>query len=134
MIKEEQTLTAQAAAQLPPLTLAFVGDSVFDLYVRTKYALSSGKSAGKLHAMSVKIVNARAQAVFAHSVLDELTDEESEVFRRGRNAKSATVPKNMSVSDYHHATAIEAVVGYLHLSGQKDRIYTLFEKLIFALD
>jgi len=125
----EQKLTAQAAAQLPPLTLAFVGDSVFDLYVRTKYALTSNKNAGQLHAMSVKIVNARAQAAFAHSIMDELTEEEKRIFLRGRNAKSATIPKNMSVADYRHATAIEAVIGYLYLCGQEARIRTLFEYL-----
>ncbi|MEA5003417.1 MAG: ribonuclease III domain-containing protein [Christensenella sp.] len=126
-------LTEDKASQIAPLTLAYIGDSVFDLYVRTKYALNSQKNAGKLHSMSIRIVNARAQAAFAHEWMERFTDAEKEVFMRGRNAKSPTVPKNMSVADYKYATAMEAVIGYLYLSGQMERANEILGTLEFEL-
>ena len=99
-LQDEYALSEEKAAQLAPLTLAYIGDSVFDLYVRTKYALNSQKNAGKLHAMSIRLVNARSQAAFARRWMEQFTAAEKEVFMRGRNAKSQTVPKNMSVADY----------------------------------
>ncbi|MEA4853985.1 MAG: ribonuclease III domain-containing protein [Christensenella sp.] len=132
-IKAEYIMENSKAAQVAPLTLAYIGDSVFDLYVRTKYVLNCSKKAGKLHAMSIKLVNARAQAQFAHRWLEELTEEEKEIFMRGRNAKSPSAPKNMSVADYKYATAIEAVVGYLYLTGQAERIDEMLTTLDFDL-
>lgn len=132
--EDEQTLSDSAAAQLAPLTLAYIGDSVFDLYVRTKFAMRFKKNAGELHKMSIKVVNAHAQAQFAHEWSERLTEREKNVFMRGRNAKSATVPKNMSISDYRYATAIEALIGYLYLSGQKKRLGEILETLQLELD
>lgn len=123
-------LSETAAAQLPPLTLAYIGDCVFELYVRTKLTLKGTGNAGTLHRESVGIVNARAQAEFAHGVENALSERERDVFRRGRNAKSGTAPKNMSVVDYRYATAVEAVVGYLYLSGQDERL----EEILNGLD
>ncbi len=117
------------AAQLAPLVLAFIGDTVFDLYVRSHYTLKVGGGAGALHGMSSKVVNARAQAAFAREVEPLLDEREHNVYMRGRNAKSATAPKNMDIIDYRHATAVEALIGYLYLTGRSGRILELFSKL-----
>lgn len=132
-LQDEWVLSEEKAAQMAPLTLAYIGDSVFDLYVRTKYALNSRKNAGKLHSMSIKLVNARAQAAFAHGWIERFTEAEKEVFMRGRNAKSPTMPKNMSIADYKYATAMEALIGYLYLSGQTGRVNEILGSLEFDL-
>lgn len=132
-IDDDLKLTEDKAAQMAPLTLAYIGDSVFDLYVRTKYVLGCSKNAGALHSMSIRLVNARAQAAFAHQWLERFTQEEAEIFRRGRNAKSPSPPKNMSLADYKYATALEAVIGYLFLTGQAERIEEILSTLEFEL-
>ncbi len=132
-LKEGYTLSEEKASQIAPLTLAYIGDSIFDVYVRTKYALNSQKNAGKLHSMSIRLVNARSQAAFAHGWMERFTDAEKEVFMRGRNAKSPTVPKNMSIADYKYATAMEAVIGYLYLSGQMERVNEILGTLEFEI-
>lgn len=121
-INVKEVLTPEAAAQIAPLNLAYIGDSVFDLYVRTALVTSCAGNTGVLHIKSSGVVNARAQAAFAHGIIEELSERERNVFMRGRNAKSATVPKNMSVADYRYATAAEALIGYLFLSGQEERM------------
>ncbi len=132
-IDESLRLTEDKAAQMAPLTLAYIGDSVFDLYVRTRYVLGCAKNAGALHSMSIRLVNARAQAEFAHVWMERFTQAEAEVFRRGRNAKSPSPPKNMSIADYKYATALEAVVGYLFLTGQAERIEQMLSTLDFEV-
>lgn len=128
-IDQTDVLAEAEAAQLPPLTLAYIGDSVYDIYVRTHFILESRGSAGTLHTLSSRVVNARAQAGFARSIEELLTEREHNIFTRGRNAKSATVPKNMSVADYRYATAAEAVIGYLYLTGQQQRLGELLDML-----
>ncbi len=128
-MEREQALSENAAAQIAPLALAYIGDCVFDMFVRTALVMKSATSVGLMHAQSSRLVNARAQAGFARMVFSELTEREQNIFMRGRNAKSTTVPKNMSVSDYHHATALEAVFGYLYLTGQDERLNNLFERI-----
>lgn len=119
----------RSAFQAAPLSLAYVGDSVFDLYVRT-YLVSEGVGdVGKMHRIASGVVNAAAQAQYAHKIFDELTEQEKDIFMRGRNAKTNTVPKNMSAADYHYATALEAVVGFLYLRGEKGRIEELLKGL-----
>ncbi len=128
-IDVKEIVTDLQAAQMAPLTLAYIGDSVFDLYVRTALVLNKVGNNGMLHTRSSGIVNARAQAKFAHSLEADLTERELNIFMRGRNAKSATVPKNMSVADYRYATAVEALLGYLYLTGQEDRLNELLNGL-----
>ena len=132
-LQDEYRLSEDKAAQVAPLTLAYIGDSVFDLYVRTKYALNSQKNAGKLHSMSIRLVNARAQAEFARRWMERFTEAEADIFRRGWNAKSPSPPKNMSIADYKYATAMEAVIGYLYLSGQMARVNEILGTLEFDL-
>jgi len=126
------TISEEKAAQMAPLALAYVGDSVYDIYVRTKLVSEHDCGAGALHSMSVGVVNAKAQADFARFVKDDLTGREKDVFRRGRNTKSITIPKNMSAADYCYATAIEAVMGYLYLSGQHERLSDLLSGVMIT--
>lgn len=114
-------------AMMNGLSLAFVGDSVYDLMIRT-FILSQGDSkAEMLHKRSVKYANASFQAKAMDSILPVLNEKEEAVFRRGRNAHSAHTPKNKSEGEYHRATGFEALFGYLYLMGETKRLRELFE-------
>ena len=108
------------------LGLAHMGDAVYEVMVRAWLCLH-GKATGKgLHRATVSYVKAPAQALAAQKILPLLTEEEHSVFQRGRNAKVNSIPQNASRSDYMHATALEALFGYLYLNGRKDRLNELF--------
>lgn len=116
------------ANQLSPLVLAYIGDSVYELYVRTRVIEEHPTMpAHKLHLQTVKYVKAHAQANSIHNMTDLLTDEEMAVFKRGRNAKSYTQAKNASTVDYRHATGFEALIGYLYISGMNERAEELMK-------
>lgn len=132
MLNGRELMTREAARQSNPLVLAYIGDTVWDLFVRTSLVLEGRGNTGALHRLSSKMVNAQAQAHVARRVFETLSDDEKNIFMRGRNAKSATVPKNMSVADYRYATALEAVVGYLYLTGQPQKIEDIFKEAINA--
>ncbi len=106
-------------------TLAFVGDAVFGLMVRERLA-EINRPIGELHALSVKYVNANAQAEGFEKIKDMLTEEEITHFKHGRNVHTTRVPKKSSVAQYHTATGVEALFGYLYLSGQKERLKEIF--------
>ena len=110
---------------LSPSVLAFVGDGVYGLCVRTKLSLINRPS-GELHKLSVKLVNATAQAEAYKIIEPELSEKEVTVFKRGRNFKTGNTPKNSSGGDYHTATGLETLFGFLYLSGENDRLKTLF--------
>ena len=120
--------TGADVRELSVLSLAYVGDAVFELMVRTRLISGHNATAGRLHKMAKSVVNAGAQAEMYFRIKDMLSEEEAGVFRRGRNAKSATVPKNGSLADYRHATGLEALFGYLYLSGRFGRLREIFEK------
>jgi ribonuclease-3 family protein len=122
----ETELTKTEIDNLSSLALAHIGDAVFELLVRGRVISKKKAMVGKLHAETIKLVNARAQAEFARLLLPELTDEEASVYKRGRNSRVNSVPKNMSVADYHAATGLEALFGWLWLIGYKERINELF--------
>ena len=106
--------------------LAHLGDAVYELLVRT-YLCAHGKATGKgLHRATVELVRAPAQADAAEKILPMLTEEEQAVFRRGRNANVQSIPKNASRAQYQQATALEALIGWLYLRGEKTRIEELF--------
>ena len=106
--------------------LAHLGDAVYELLVRT-YLCAHGKATGKgLHRATVELVRAPAQAEAAEKILPLLTEEEQAVFRRGRNANVQSIPKNASRAQYQQATALEALIGWLYLRGEKERIEVLF--------
>lgn len=112
--------------QLSPLTLAFVGDTVYDLFVREKLVCQANRSANKLHHCAVESVRASAQAAACERILPLLTQKEEAIFKRGRNAHTNHLPKNGNPRDYHYATAMEALFGYLYLNGEIDRLRELF--------
>ncbi len=113
--------------EMSPLTLAFLGDGVFELFVR-EYLVEQGNCpVKKLHARAVAIVRCETQAALMQEVLlAAITEEEKDVFMRGRNAKVNHVPKNAKVEDYHNATGLEALFGYLYLKGEIDRLREIF--------
>ena len=111
-------------------SLAFLGDAVFGLMVREALVNRSNRPAGKLHEESVRLVNACAQAHAAQLLLPELTQEELDVYKRGRNTHLSHTPKNQSSADYHSATGLECLFGYLYLNGSSKRLRELFAVII----
>ncbi len=112
---------------LSPLDLAFLGDCVYELFVREKLVTEANRPNRDLHAAKVKLVNAEAQEAAIRKLLPLLTEKEASVFRRGRNAHTNHTPKNMSSASYHAATGCEALFGYLYLAGELDRLREFFE-------
>lgn len=108
-----------------PLTLAFMGDCVFEIIIRTVLLERGNRQVNSLHKTKSKIVNASVQAKMAEALYDVFTEEELAVYKRGRNAKSHTMAKNASVNDYRKSTGLEAVYGFLYLTGQEDRLMEL---------
>lgn len=122
-----EKLSAKEAQQLNPLVLAYLGDAVQSLYVREKLAREHDCKAGQLHKMASQTVNAKSQAATAEALADILTEEEKSVFLRGRNGKAHHKAKNQSGADYRKATGFEAVLGYLYLTGNSERLKLLLE-------
>ena len=121
-------LTETQARAYSPLALAFIGDAVYETFIRTKILLKANTSAHKLHKAAVSYVRASAQSDAIKELAPLLTTEEEDIFKRGRNAHSASVPKNADVTEYRAATGFEALLGYLHLSGQTQRLDFLMEE------
>lgn len=115
---------------IPTLNLAFIGDGVFDLLVREHLLSSSSAHVGELNREKVAMVNCKSQAQDVKKLLPILTDEEQDVYRRGRNAKVNSASKHSTLSDYHAATGLEALFGYLYLKGENERIKELFTLII----
>lgn len=109
-----------------PLTLAFIGDGVYDLLVRSYVVNLANRPVGELNKIKVSFVNCKAQAEFMKKLMPQLTEEELSVYKRGRNAATSNTPKNSSVADYHSATGFEALFGYLYITKQNERIEQLF--------
>ena len=120
--------------ELPSLTLAYMGDCVFEMLVRTYVIYEGGRHVKGLNIISDKIVNAKAQSDMYHNISDMLTEEEIGVFRRGRNAKSASVSKSSTLADYRRATGLEALFGYLYLKGDIKRAAELFKAGLKSLN
>jgi len=111
---------------LSPSTLAFMGDAVYEILVRS-HMCEINRPAGELHKLSVKLVNANSQALAYKLIEPLLSENEVTMFKRGRNLHTSSVPKNSSLAQYHAATGFEALFGYLYLSEQNDRINDLFK-------
>lgn len=107
---------------LSPLTWAYIGDCVYDLYIRTNLVNTTNLKPHKLHIETIKYVKAKSQANFLEKIHDKLTDEEKEIVRRARNAENHHLPKNSNVQEYMYATAFEALIGYLYLTKKFGRI------------
>ena len=115
-----------------PLPLAYIGDSVYDLFVRTKIIEKGNRHVTDMHKEAVKFVKAHSQAESIHAIEDKLTEDEVRVLKWGRNAKS-TPPKNADVTDYRYATGFEALIGYLYVSGEEDRLKEVLNMAYDAL-
>ena len=115
-----------------PLTLAYIGDAIYDLVIRTVVVERANRPNGDLHHISVKYVNAGAQAKMIEALQDKLTEEEQSVYRRGKNSKPHTMAKNATPADYRKATGFEAVMGYLYLKGETERMLELIRTGIEA--
>lgn len=110
-----------------PLALAYIGDGVYEMFVRT-YVINKGNMpVNKMHKTSRELVRASAQAKIYYLIEDVLTETEMAVLKRGRNAKSISIPKNGDVTEYRHATGLEALIGYLYIDGQIERIKELID-------
>jgi len=109
------------------LSLAYIGDAVFEMCVRSKIIAQGNEPVNKLHKKSRAYVNAQSQSKMYYKLLEFLSDEELSIIKRGRNAKSFTKAKNASISDYRHATGVEALFGFLFMAGRTERITELFE-------
>lgn len=116
-----------------PLAFAYIGDGVFDLIIRTIVVGRGNTQTNKLHYRTSHIVKAHTQAEMIQKLLPYLTEEEQNIYRRGRNAKSSTVAKNATPSDYRKATGFEALLGYLYLTGDFERILFLVKEGIGQL-
>ena len=110
-----------------PLALAFIGDSVFDLVIKSVIVEKANCQVNKLQNKTSKIVRATTQALIVDALKDELSEEEANIYRRGRNAKPYTKEKNASYSEYCKATGLEALVGYLYLKGETKRLVSLIK-------
>ena len=116
-------------SSLSPLTLAFVGDTVFDLLTRTELVCEANRPVNALHTMASKKVCAAAQAESLRKILPLLTEDETAVFKRGRNAHTGGIPKHASSADYHYATGLESLFGWLYLKGETERIKELYNAM-----
>lgn len=120
-------ISTDKAKQLSPVTLAFVGDAVYTLYVREREVLRCDDKLNELQKHTTACVSAKGQSELLFKIEATFTPEEEEIFHRGRNAKKSTKSKSASVADYNRSTGLEAVLGYLYLTGQYDRIAQLIE-------
>lgn len=130
LMMDSGKLSLSDVKMLNPLVLAYVGDSVYDTFVRTLLVSGGHGQVAKLHKMSVEFVKAKAQADILGKINQLLTPEEQDIVRRGRNTKSTTMPKNADVFDYRYATGFEALIGFLYLTGQIERLMEIIRLVI----
>ncbi|WP_081676105.1 Mini-ribonuclease 3 [Butyrivibrio sp. AC2005] len=127
IIRDNFDVPGEPMNRYSPLALAFMGDSVYEIIIRSMVVQEANRPAAQLNKMKIKYVNAAAQAKIIEYLEPKLTEEESEVYKRGRNAKSYTSAKNQSVTDYRKATGLEALCGYLYLKGEMGRLLELLK-------
>ena len=128
MFKLGDVMDCQKAKNLNPIVLAFIGDAVYSLFVRERLTFQSDFKTGELNILATAQVNAGAQSSFLKEILELLSEDELSIFKRARNAKKGTRAKHASVADYNTATGFEAVLGYLYLIGDLDRLNFLLNK------
>ena len=123
--------TTEQAKLLNPLVLALVGDAVYEVFIRT-YLIEKHRdmNAHKIHVKAVEHVKAHAQSEYMKFIIEDLSDEELSIFKRARNSKSGSTPKNADLNEYKWATGFEALVGYLYLSEKNERLNCIFDKII----
>ena len=121
-IKKEEEVN-----MMSPLTWAYIGDCVYELYVRQELVNKTNLKPHNLHIEAIKYVKASKQAEILNTIMDKLTDEEKDIVRRGRNAQNHHLPKNASIQDYMYATAFEALIGYLYLTKKDERLKEILQ-------
>lgn len=125
-MKQEEYITAFAAKQYNPMTLAYLGDAVYELLVREYLTLSGNLPVGMMHERALAFVSAGAQSAVFEQILPMLSEEEAAIYRRGRNAKSSPGRRNIDLMEYKRSTGLEALFGYLHLQGAEKRLQEIF--------
>ena len=125
IIKEKMQLEEINITDYSPLTLAYIGDGIYEIIIRTIIVDEANRQVNKIHKAASGLVKAGTQAKMIHLIMDDLTEEEIQIFKRGRNAKAVTRAKNASMSEYRRATGFEALMGWLYLSGQSNRMMDL---------
>lgn len=126
-LKEQFAIPDVDIRTYSPLTLAYIGDGIFDLVIRSLVVAGGNTRAGELHRRTSRIVRAHTQAAMMEVLLPQLDEEETEVYRRGRNAKSPTMAKNATMADYRKATGFEALMGWLYLRDEFARLVELIK-------
>ena len=116
--------------QLSPLTWAYIGDCIFELYIRTKLVNETKLKPHELHVKAINFVKASAQAEMLHNIQQNLTQEEQDIVRRGRNAENHHLPKNSNIQEYMYSTAFEALIGYLYLCKKETRVKEIIKMAI----
>ena len=127
MLNKPDRISESVLKTLSPTALSFIGDSVYELQIRLRTLEKGNRRAAKLNSEKVSKVNAKAQAEIMEKISVLLTEEEKSVYRRGKNAKQWSTAKNQSIADYHKASGFEALMGYLYLKGEDDRIALLID-------
>lgn len=115
---------------MSPLVMAYVGDAVYELAIRRSLAIDKHKKINQIHLDTVNLVKAESQAKTLRRIEDRLTPEETDIVRRGRNAKSGSHPRNVAIADYRMSTGLEALLGYLYLNGNLERLYEILQWVI----
>lgn len=125
----ERRKNIEEAKLLSPLTWAYIGDSVYEMFIRTELINKSNAKPHKLHIEAIKYVKAKSQAEILKKIYDDLTEEEKDVVRRGRNTENHHIAKNANSAEYSQSTAFEALIGYLYLTKQDERLIEIFKKI-----
>ena len=123
--------TKEEVRQINPLVLAFIGDGVYEVFIRS-YIIDRNRNmpVHKLHIKTISYVRAHEQSNFMNQLIELLNEEELSIYKRGRNAKSGTIPKNADVREYRNATGFEALIGYLYLIDDKERLEELLNRCV----
>ena len=134
IIKQNMDLEEINITDYSPLTLAYIGDGIYEVIVRTVIVDEANRQVNKIHKSASNLVKAETQAKMIHYIMDDLSEEEVKIYKRGRNAKAVTRAKNASMSDYRTATGFEALMGWLYLTGQSERMMELIKKCIACVE
>lgn len=128
IVKESMELKDINILDYSPLTLAYIGDGIYEIVIRTVIVDEANRQVNKIHKAASDLVNAQTQAKMMFLIMESLTEEEQIIYKRGRNAKAITRAKNASMSDYRTATGFEALMGWLYLTGQSERMLELIKE------
>ncbi len=132
IIRQGMELEEINISDYSPLTLAYIGDSIYEIIIRTVIVDEANRQVNKIHKKVSNLVKAPTQAKMIYYIMDDLTDDELKIYKRGRNAKAVTRAKNASMSDYRTATGFEALMGWLYLTKQSDRMMELIKKCLVS--